>query len=84
MEKRIDASDRTRNIEEGVHLAEIEVIENPQESLNLATKISNFAKEELSVLFSSPNSFHRHSNNCKRRKWRILLHFWQEIACPSI
>jgi two-component system, OmpR family, sensor histidine kinase VicK len=55
----IDASDSIRNIEEGVHVAEIEVIENPQESIKLATKISNSAREELSVLFSSPNSFHR-------------------------
>ncbi|MGI8832976.1 MAG: ATP-binding protein [Nitrososphaeraceae archaeon] len=85
----IDASDRIRNIEEGVHVAEIEVIENPQESLKLATKISNFAKEELSVLFSSPNSFHRQvraglesslKEYVERRiRVRLLIPFHKEI-----
>jgi two-component system, OmpR family, sensor histidine kinase VicK len=55
----IDASDRIRNIEEGVDLAEVEVIENPKESVNRAINISNSAKEELSVLFSTPKSFYR-------------------------
>jgi hypothetical protein len=55
----MDASDRIRNIEEGVDLAEVEVIENPKESINRAIKISTSSREELSVLFSTPNSFHR-------------------------
>jgi two-component system, OmpR family, sensor histidine kinase VicK len=49
----IDASDRIRNIEEGLDLAEAEVIENPMESINRAVKISSSAKEELSVFFYS-------------------------------
>ena len=55
----IDALDRIRNIEEGVNLAEVEIIENPKDSVDRAITISNSAKEELSVLFSTPNSFHR-------------------------
>jgi hypothetical protein len=51
----IDASDRIRNIEEGVHVAEIEVIENPQESIKLATKISNSAEKNYQS-FISPSS----------------------------
>jgi two-component system, OmpR family, sensor histidine kinase VicK len=86
----IDASDRIRNIEEGVHMAEIEVIENPKESLNLATKISTSAKEELSVLFSTPNSFRRQvdaglENSLREHvkrgiRVRLLIPFHKEIA----
>ena len=86
----IDASDRIRNIEEGVDLAEVEVIENPKESVNRAINISNSAKEELSVLFSTPKSFYRQVHSglenrireyIKRRiRVRLLIPFHKEIA----
>jgi two-component system sensor histidine kinase VicK len=86
----IDASDRIRNIEEGVDLAEVEVIENPKESVNRAIMISTSAKEELSVLFSTPNSFHRQvqagldrrlAEYIKRRiRVRLLIPFQKDIA----
>jgi two-component system, OmpR family, sensor histidine kinase VicK len=86
----IDASDRIRNIEEGVDLAEVEVIENPKESVNRAINISNSAKEELSVLFSTPKSFYRQveaglenriREYIKRRiRVRLLIPFHKEIA----
>ena len=86
----IDALDRIRNIEEGVNLAEVEVIENPKDSVDRAITISNSAKEELSVLFSTPNSFHRQvqagleyrlREYIKRRiRVRLLIPFHEEIA----
>ena len=86
----MDASDRIRNIEEGVDLAEVEVIENPKESINRAIKISTSSREELSVLFSTPNSFHRQVQagldgrlrEYVRRKIRVrlLIPFHTEIA----
>jgi two-component system, OmpR family, sensor histidine kinase VicK len=88
--KGIDAADRIRDIEEGVNLAEVEVIENPKESVDRAIKISNSAKEELSILFSTPNSFHRQvqagleyrlREYIKRRiRVRLLIPFHEEIA----
>ena len=88
--KGIDAADRIRDIGEGVNLAEVEVIENPKESVDRAIKISNSAKEELSVLFSTPNSFHRQvqagleyrlREYIKRRiRVRLLIPFHEEIA----
>ena len=86
----IDAPDRIRNIEEGVNLAEVEVIENPKDSVDRAITISNSAKEELSGLFSTPNSFHRQVHAgleyrlreyIKRRiRVRLLIPFHEEIA----
>jgi two-component system sensor histidine kinase VicK len=71
-------------------LAEVEVIENPKESVNRAINISNSAKEELSVLFSTPKSFYRQVHSglenrireyIKRRiKVRLLIPFHKEIA----
>lgn len=85
-----DASERIRSMEEGVHLAEIEVIENPKESVNRAFSISNSAKEELSVLFSTPNSFHRQvqaglENRLReyverKLRVRLLIPFHEKIA----
>lgn len=86
----MDASDRIRNVEEGIDLAEVEVIENPKESINRAIKISTSSREELSVLFSTPNSFHRQIQagldgrlrEYVRRKIRVrlLIPFRTEIA----
>lgn len=86
----IDATVRIRDIEEGVILAEVEVIENPKESVDRPMGISNSAKEELSVLFSTPNSFqrqvqagleYRFKEYIKRRiKVRLLIPFHERIA----
>jgi two-component system, OmpR family, sensor histidine kinase VicK len=57
--KGINAEERIKNIKEGVTLAELDVIESPTESVNRAINISNSTKKELSVLYSTANSFHR-------------------------
>jgi signal transduction histidine kinase len=55
----IDASDRIRDIEEGVDQANIEIISNPKEGLKRAWSIIKSAKEEVLIMFSSANAAHR-------------------------
>ena len=57
--KRIDAKDRIADIENGIEAANVEIIENPKDSVNRAYDISISAKEELLVAFSTTNSFQR-------------------------
>jgi signal transduction histidine kinase len=52
----IDASDRIRDIEEGVDQANIEIISNPKEGINRAWNIMKSAKEEVLIMFSSTNA----------------------------
>jgi hypothetical protein len=56
--KGIDAKDRI-DIENGIEAANVEIIENPKDSVNRAYDISISAKEELLVAFSTTNSFQR-------------------------
>jgi hypothetical protein len=50
----IDASDRIRNVEEGVDLAEVEVIENPKESIKSCNQDFHFFKGRIiSFIFYS-------------------------------
>jgi nitrogen-specific signal transduction histidine kinase len=55
----IDAADRIRDIEEGVHLADIEIIQNPKEGITRAWNIIKSAREEVSIMFSSANALLR-------------------------
>ena len=57
--KGIDAKDRIADIENGIEAANVEIIENPKDSVNRAYGISMSAKEELLVAFSTTNSFQR-------------------------
>jgi signal transduction histidine kinase len=52
----IDASDRIRDIEEGVDQANIEIISNPKEGIKRAWNIIKSAKEEILIMFSSANA----------------------------
>jgi signal transduction histidine kinase len=52
----IDASDRIRDIEEGVDQANIEIISNPKEGIKRAWSIIKSAKEEVLIMFSSANA----------------------------
>ena len=55
----IDATDRIRDIEEGVDLADIEIIPNPIGGLQRAWNIARAAQVEVLVIFSTPNAFRR-------------------------
>jgi two-component system, OmpR family, sensor histidine kinase VicK len=53
----IDAKDKIREIEEGVKHPIIEVIEDTQKSIARAFDIINLAKNEISAMFASANTF---------------------------
>ena len=55
----IDASDRIRDIEEGVDQANIEIISNPKEGIKRAWNIIKSAKIEVLIMFSSVNAARR-------------------------
>jgi two-component system, OmpR family, sensor histidine kinase VicK len=55
----IDASDRIRDIEQGVDQAKIEIISNPKEGIKRAWSIIKSAKEEILIMFSSANAVRR-------------------------
>jgi two-component system sensor histidine kinase VicK len=55
----IDASDRIRDIEQGVDQAKIEIISNPKEGIKRAWSIIKSAKEEVLIMFSSANAVRR-------------------------
>jgi two-component system, OmpR family, sensor histidine kinase VicK len=55
----IDAAVRIRDIEEGIESTNIDIVENPQESLKIAYKIIKSAKHEVLRIYPSINSFHR-------------------------
>jgi len=55
----IDALDRIRDIEGGIDLADIEIIPNPKQGITKAWNMIIFAREEVSIMFSSPNALRR-------------------------
>ena len=55
----IDASDRIRDIEEGIDQANIEIISNPKEGIKRAWSIIKSAREEVLIMFSSVNAVSR-------------------------
>jgi signal transduction histidine kinase len=54
-----DASDRIRDIEEGIDQANIEIISNPKEGIKRTWSIIKSAKEEVLIMFSSANAVRR-------------------------
>jgi two-component system, OmpR family, sensor histidine kinase VicK len=57
--KGIDAKVRISDIENGIEIANVEIIENPKESIDRGYDISMSAKEELLVAFPTVNAFRR-------------------------
>ena len=55
----IDALDRIRDIEGGIDLADIEIIPNPKQGITKAWNMIMSAREEVSIMFSSPNALRR-------------------------
>jgi two-component system, OmpR family, sensor histidine kinase VicK len=55
----IDASDKIRDIEQGIDQANIENISNPKEGIKRAWSIIKSAKEEVLIMFSSANAVRR-------------------------
>jgi len=55
----VDAVDRIKDIEEGIDLAEIEIIANPREGIARAWSAIKCAKEEVLVMLSSANALRR-------------------------
>jgi signal transduction histidine kinase len=55
----IDAKVRIKAIEEGVDSEEIEMIQDPVEIQKLAFSLTQTAKEEILVMYSTANAFHR-------------------------
>jgi two-component system, OmpR family, sensor histidine kinase VicK len=55
----IDALDRIRDIEGGIDLADIEIIPNPKQGITKAWNMIKSAREEVSIMFSSPNALRR-------------------------
>jgi hypothetical protein len=55
----IEASDKIRDIEQGVDQANIENISNPKEGIKRAWSIIKSAKEEVLIMFSSANAVRR-------------------------
>jgi signal transduction histidine kinase len=55
----IDAETRIDDIEEGLDSANIEVIQNSHEALERAWNLIRTAKEEVLIMYSTPNGFRR-------------------------
>ncbi|HKG72563.1 MAG TPA: hypothetical protein VKA87_11715, partial [Nitrososphaeraceae archaeon] len=55
----IEASDKIRDIEEGIDQANIEIISNPKEGIKRAWSIIKSAKEEVLIMFSSAKAVRR-------------------------
>src|ERR687897_430993 len=55
----IDASDKIRDIEEGIDQANIEIISNPKEGIKRAWNTIKSAEEEVLIMFSSANAVRR-------------------------
>jgi two-component system, OmpR family, sensor histidine kinase VicK len=55
----IDAKSRIHDIEEGLDTEGIEIIQNPHEVQKLAFELTKLAKEEIRIIFSTANAFHR-------------------------
>jgi two-component system, OmpR family, sensor histidine kinase VicK len=59
LNKGIDAETRIRDIEEGIDSANIEMIQNSHEALERAWSLVRTAKEEVLIMYSTPNGFRR-------------------------
>jgi two-component system, OmpR family, sensor histidine kinase VicK len=68
----IDAAVRIRDIEEGIESTNIEIIENPEESIKVASNIIKSAKDEVLTIYPSISAF--------RRQMRMgALHLFREV-----
>jgi signal transduction histidine kinase len=57
----LDAAVQIRNIEEGHELANVDVLPNPQESLQKAWTMIGSAREEVLLMFATSSAFRRHA-----------------------
>ena len=55
----IDGTKRIKNIEEGVDSTNIEIIENPRETLKIAADMVKSARDEVLRIYPSVTAFHR-------------------------
>jgi two-component system sensor histidine kinase VicK len=55
----VDAEYRIRDVEEGVNVAEIEIIQNPVDAIDRCWDLVKSANKEIDTLFSSTNAFKR-------------------------
>jgi two-component system, OmpR family, sensor histidine kinase VicK len=55
----MNASDRIRDIEQGISSEDIEIIHNAVEIQNKRYELVKSAKNEILIIFSTPNAFHR-------------------------
>ncbi|MGA9150034.1 MAG: HAMP domain-containing sensor histidine kinase [Candidatus Nitrosopolaris sp.] len=55
----IDAETRIRDIEKGIDSANLELIQNSHEALERAWSLVRTAKEEVLIMYSTPNGFRR-------------------------
>lgn len=55
----VDAKSRIHDIEEGIDAEGIEIIQNPYEIQKLAFELAKHAQNEIRLIFSSANAFHR-------------------------
>ncbi len=55
----IDGEEQIRDIETGVYLADIKIIQNPKEGLRIAWSLIRAAQEEVLIMFSTANAFRR-------------------------
>jgi signal transduction histidine kinase len=52
----IDARERIRDIDVGIDLTDIEIIQNPKEGIKRAWDLIKTARQEVLIMFSTPNS----------------------------
>jgi two-component system sensor histidine kinase VicK len=57
--KGLDANRRINDIEDGLELEDVEIIQNPKQSIKQAWSMTKSAKEEILLLFSSSNGLRR-------------------------
>ena len=55
----IDATDRVMELEQGIEAEDIKIIRNPIEVQNLAFDLIKSVKDEILIIFSTANAFHR-------------------------
>jgi two-component system sensor histidine kinase VicK len=58
-EKGIPAKQRIKEIEQGVKREFVETLREPSETRALFLNLAKSAKDEILILFSTPNAFHR-------------------------
>jgi two-component system, OmpR family, sensor histidine kinase VicK len=75
----IDAEIRIRDIEGGIDSASMEIIQNAHEAVTRAWSLIRAAKEEVLIMYPTPNSFRR------RLRMGVLQLFKQTIKeCPHV